>query len=100
MGDALDSGDVARIFKAMAQTAKLTAEEIARVSGHSTRVGAAQDMVRYGVNLVGAMQPGRWKTSAMVARYSARLLAQVRWHGADRRSTSAVLMARERLTGS
>ena len=69
VGDALDSGDVARIFKAMAQAAKLTAEEIARISGHSTRVGAAQDMVRYGVDLVGAMQAGRWKTSAMVARY-------------------------------
>jgi site-specific recombinase XerD len=76
VGDALDSGDVARIFKAMAQAAKLTAEEIARISGHSTRVGAAQDMVRYGVDLVGAMQAGRWKTSAMVARYSARLLAK------------------------
>jgi hypothetical protein len=33
-------------------------------------------MVRYGANLVGAMQAGRWKTSAMVARYSARLLAK------------------------
>jgi hypothetical protein len=33
-------------------------------------------MVRYGVDLVGAMQAGRWKTSAMVARYSARLLAK------------------------
>jgi hypothetical protein len=51
-------------------------EEIAGISGHSTRVGAAQDMVRYGVDLVGAMQAGRWKTSAMVARYSARLLAK------------------------
>jgi site-specific recombinase XerD len=66
----------ARIFKAMAQAAHLTLEEIARISGHSTRVGAAQDMVRYGVDLVGAMQAGRWKTSAMVARYSARLLAK------------------------
>jgi integrase len=75
VGDALDSGDVARIFKAMALAAHLTAE-IARISGHSTRVGAAQDMVRYGVDLVGAMQAGRWKTSAMVARYSARLLAK------------------------
>jgi hypothetical protein len=76
VGEVLDSGDVARIFKAMAQAAKLTAEEIAGISGHSTRVGAAQDMVRYGVDLVGAMQAGRWKTSAMVARYSALLLAK------------------------
>ena len=76
MGEALDSGDVARIFKAISQAARLTAEEIAGISGHSTRVGAAQDMVRCGVDLVGAMQAGRWKTSAMAARYSARLLAK------------------------
>jgi hypothetical protein len=30
----------------MAKAAKLTAAEIAGISGHSTRVGAAQDMVR------------------------------------------------------
>jgi hypothetical protein len=33
-------------------------------------------MVRYGVDLAGAMQAGRWKTSAMVARSPARLLAK------------------------
>ena len=33
-------------------------------------------MVRYGVDLVGVTQAGRWKTSAMVARYSARLPAK------------------------
>ena len=36
----------------------------------------AADMVRYGVDLVGVTQAGRWKTSAMVARYSARLPAK------------------------
>jgi site-specific recombinase XerD len=76
VGEALGTGDVARIYKAMAKAARLTDEEIARISGHSTRVGAAQDMVRYGVDLAGAMQAGRWKTSAMVARYSARLMAK------------------------
>jgi hypothetical protein len=30
----------------MAEAAGLTNEETARISGHSTRVGAAQDMVR------------------------------------------------------
>jgi hypothetical protein len=29
-----------------------------------------------GADLVSAMQAGRWKNSAMVARYSARLLAK------------------------
>ena len=48
---ALDAGEVARIFKAMAGKAGLTAEETARISGHSTRIGASQDMVRYGAEL-------------------------------------------------
>ena len=44
VGDALDPGDVARLFKAMVRTAGLTPEQVARISGHSSRVGAAQDM--------------------------------------------------------
>jgi hypothetical protein len=60
----------------MAKAAGLTSAEIVGISGHSTRVGAAQDMVRYGVDLTGAMQAGRWSTLTMVARYSARLVAK------------------------
>jgi hypothetical protein len=60
----------------MARAAGLTCAEIVGISGHSTRVGAAQDMVRYGVDLTGAMQAGRWSTPTMVARYSARLVAK------------------------
>jgi hypothetical protein len=60
----------------MAQDAGLTSEEASWISGHSTRVGAAQDMVRYGVYLARAMQAGRWSTPEAVARYSARLVAK------------------------
>jgi len=70
---ALDAGDVARIFKAMAGKAGLTAEDKARISGHSTRIGASQDMVRYGAELPAIMQAGRWATPVMVARYTRRL---------------------------
>ena len=69
----LDAGDVARIFKAMACKAGLTAEEAARISGHSTRIGASQDMVRFGAELPAIMQAGRWATPVMVARYTRRL---------------------------
>jgi len=34
--------------------------------------GAAQDMLRYGEQLPAIMQAGRWQTSTMVARYTAR----------------------------
>lgn len=74
IGGALDPGDVARAFKAMARAARppLSAEEIARISGHSTRVGAAQDMARYKEGVPGIMAAGRWKSPEMVGRYTAK----------------------------
>ena len=72
IGGALDPGDVARCFKVMAHHAGLTADETARISGHSTRVGSAQDMLRYGEQLPSIMQAGRWKTAEMVGRYTAK----------------------------
>ena len=56
----------------MAHRAGLTADETARISGHSTRVGSAQDMLRYGEQLPSIMQAGRWKTAEMVGRYTAK----------------------------
>jgi integrase len=69
VGNQLDAGSVSSIFKAMAARARLSPAEVAQISGHSTRVGACQDMVRYGADVAGAMQAGRWKTTAMVSRY-------------------------------
>jgi hypothetical protein len=45
------------------------------VSGHSCRVGMAQDLVASGAELASVMQVGRWKTAAMPARYSENLIA-------------------------
>ena len=45
-------------------------------SGHSTRVGAAQDMLAAGLELGEVMQAGSWKSVAMVARYGERLIAR------------------------
>ena len=44
-------------------------------TGHSGRVGMAQDLVRSGVELPALMQAGRWKSSAMPARYTERQAA-------------------------
>ena len=76
IGGPLDPGDVARMFKAMARAAGMEASVVAAISGHSSRVGAAQDQVRHGVELPAVMQAGGWTTPAMVARYSARLDAR------------------------
>lgn len=76
LGERLDASQVPRIFKAMAERAGLPGEIVARISGHSTRVGAAQDMVAEGIGMPAILDAGRWKTTAMVHRYGERLLAR------------------------
>lgn len=75
-GCGLEAGEVARVFKAMARAAGLSVEETASISGHSSRVGAAQDMVRHGVDLPAIMQAGGWRSPEMVARYARRIEAR------------------------
>ena len=60
----------------MARQAELPEEAVESISGHSTRVGAAQDMVAEGIGIAAIQHAGRWKTSAMVNRYGERLLAR------------------------
>ena len=76
VGSRLDASQVPRIFKAMAERAGLPGEVVGRISGHSTRVGAAQDMVAGGIGMAAILHAGRWKTTAMVNRYGERLLAR------------------------
>lgn len=76
VGCGLEAGEVARLFKAMARAAGLSIEEAAGISGHSSRVGAAQDMVRHGVDLPAIMQAGGWRSPGMVARYTRRIEAR------------------------
>lgn len=62
----LNDRDVPRILKEMAKAAGLALNP----SGHSARVGVAQDMAAAGFGLAEIMQAGRWKSPAMPARYS------------------------------
>ncbi len=80
-GKRFNDRDVPRIFKKMARAAGLELDP----SGHSTRVGVAQDMTAAGFGTAEVMQAGRWKTPAMVARYSEQQQA--------RRGASAKLAA-------
>jgi hypothetical protein len=71
---ALEDQEVRRLFRDLAAAAGV---KLARPpSGHSTRVGAAQDMIAAGLELGEVMQAGSWKTVTMPARYSERLLAR------------------------
>ena len=76
LGARLHASQVPRIFKAMARRAGLPPDVAEDFSGHSARVGAAQDMVAAGIELPAILQAGRWKTTTMVNRYGERLLAQ------------------------
>ena len=76
VGEGLHASQVPRIFKAMAERAGLPVEVVERISGHSTRVGAAQDMVAGGIGMAAILHAGRWKTPSMVNRYGERLLAR------------------------
>ena len=76
VGGRLDASQVPRIYRAMAKCAGLPAQLVQRLSGHSPRVGAAQDMIASGIGIPAIMQAGRWKSAQMVQRYGARLLAQ------------------------
>jgi integrase/recombinase XerD len=79
----LTTPSVRRIIKRVAPRSGLAGEVTKRLSGHSMRVGAAQDMMLAGVETIGIMQAGGWKTVDVVARYvenaSARNLHERRW---------------------
>lgn len=60
---------VNRIIKDRAKIAGFSEKEIQKLSGHSMRVGAAQDMMASGLNILPIMAAGGWKTTNVVARY-------------------------------
>ena len=88
IGEQLHASQIPRIYKGMARQAGLPEEVVAGLSGHSTRIGATQDMIACGIEMPAILQAGRWKTTAMVTRYGERLLA--------RRSGSAQLARLQR----
>lgn len=68
-GDALHPYSVNRILKDAAAKAGLPTETIRELSGHSMRVGAAQDMIASGLGILPIMRAGGWRTMNVVARY-------------------------------
>lgn len=66
---ALDTCSIRRLIKVSAKRAKLGKDVIRGLSGHSMRVGAAQDMMVAGIDTIGIMQAGGWRTHSVLARY-------------------------------
>ncbi len=60
---------VRRLVKETAQKTGLPKDVIAQFSGHSFRVGAAQDLLRLGYDGIAIMRAGGWKSANTVLRY-------------------------------
>jgi site-specific recombinase XerD len=65
----LTPGQVCRIYKRLGRKAGFSEEFIKHLSGHSIRVGAAQDLLLSGASLPIIMAKGRWSKSDTVMRY-------------------------------
>ena len=70
---ALHENEVARILRRLLAEAHLPTDG---VSGHSCRVGMAQDLVVAGATLPQLMEAGDWRSPTMPARYAERLTAE------------------------
>jgi integrase/recombinase XerD len=65
----LHPNSISRIIKLNARRAGLSQDEVQYLSSHSMRIGAAQDMMNAGFNILPIMTAGGWKTTNVVARY-------------------------------
>jgi site-specific recombinase XerD len=67
--DSLNSSYIGRIYKKLAKLSKIDASIIKNISGHSMRVGAAQDLMQSKASFPVIMDRGRWSKIDTVMRY-------------------------------
>ncbi|KZY53815.1 hypothetical protein A3734_14435 [Sulfitobacter sp. HI0054] len=65
----LSDTTVKTVVKTAAKQAGYPAEDVRAFSGHSMRVGAAQDLLRKGFDTAAIMRAGGWKSVNVLARY-------------------------------
>ena len=79
----LSTSSIRRLVKRATERAGLDAALTAGLSGHSMRIGAAQDMMVAGFDALAIMQAGGWKSANVVLRYvenaATRELHERRW---------------------
>jgi integrase len=73
IGGALNPGSIAPIFKRVAQWIGMPERYLKLVSGHSTRVGATQDLAALDIDLASITQAGGWKSTRMPLQYAERI---------------------------
>jgi len=69
---ALSSDTVKRLVKESARRAGIAPNDVAAFSGHSMRVGAAQDLLRRGHDTAAIMRAGGWTSVNILSRYLAK----------------------------
>jgi integrase len=73
IGGPLNPGSIAPIFKRVAQWIGMPERFVDQVSGHSTRVGAAQDLAALDIDLGAITQAGGWKSTKMPLQYAEKI---------------------------
>lgn len=76
IGDPLTAQIVTAVLRKVGRWIGPPEEECRRISGHSARVGAAQDLLALNIDMASVMQAGRWKDTRMPMRYGEKVLAQ------------------------
>jgi integrase len=72
----ITTAEVARTFKRIAALIGLDPTSVSRISAHSTRIGAAQDLTASGAALPEIMLAGGWKSPQMPTHYARKLDAK------------------------
>ena len=78
----LSTSQVKNIIKAAAKAAGVEGDGTGEVSGHSLRVGAAQELMARGADIATIMRAGGWKTVDVVERYVQKTEVNV-WVGLE-----------------
>jgi site-specific recombinase XerD len=65
----INPSQINRIYKRIAEKTNIEASIVKNISGHSLRVGAAQDLLSSGASLPEIMNRGRWSKIDTVMRY-------------------------------
>jgi integrase len=71
--NSLISSHIGRIYKKLAELSKADQSIIKNISGHSMRVGAAQDLLLLGATLLKIMNRGRWSKVDTVMKYTEQI---------------------------
>ena len=79
---------VRRLVKETAQEIGFSEDVVFQFSGHSCRVGAAQDLLREGCDGIAIMRAGGWKSTQTVPRYLQEAEHNV-WENSQARSITA-----------